>query len=71
MAWQAEQAEACSGCGRQWSETADPDAFEDYDAHLVVCHACAERSRKRRELQQRDGKLDGVFVAVTRRDDLE
>jgi predicted metal-binding protein len=71
LAWQAERAEQCAGCGRQWSETTGEDTDEDYDAHLVVCNACAERSRKRRELAEHGGQVDGVYIAIRRRPDLE
>ena len=69
LAWMVEQADACSGCGRQWSETGDPEAFEDYDAHVKVCHACAQRDRKTRDLARQDQPIDGGYITVTRRPD--
>lgn len=65
-----EQAEACPGCSRQWVETTDPEAFEDYQAIGVVCHACAERERKRAKYQKAEaGAPEGLFIAVHRRED--
>lgn len=69
LAWMIEDADACSGCGRQWSETTEREAFEDYEAHVTVCNACAERDRKRRELGKQDQPLDGGYITVRRRPD--
>jgi hypothetical protein len=69
LAWMIEQADNCSGCGRPWSETTDPEALEDYDAHIRVCHACAERDRHRRRLGKQDEQVDGGYILVTRRPD--
>ena len=65
----AEEADKCPGCQLPFSDTTDPEAFEDYDTTAVVCHACAERDRRRERMHQQ-GSPDGLFLFVHKREDL-
>lgn len=70
LAWQAEQAEKCSGCGRRWGETTDPESVEDYEVTTVTCHACAERDRARERLSgDEHAVVHGRYMLVDRRSD--
>lgn len=70
LAWMADHDERCSGCSLPLSQTTDPEAFEDYDTTSVVCHACADRDRTRARLQRDNVTADGLFLYVTKREDL-
>lgn len=63
IAWQADQADVCSGCGHRLSESMAPEAEDDYEAHLLVCHACATRGRKAQAIENAS---PGAYISVTR-----
>ena len=51
LAWQAEQADVCAGCGHPHRESMDPENQGAYTASLVICHACAARDEKARSAE--------------------
>lgn len=55
LAWQAEDADRCSGCGHPMTETLDPANEEAYVGHAVVCHSCRAIEVKTQTVDQREG----------------
>lgn len=66
----AEEGDRCPGCKLPFSETTDVEAFEDYETTAVVCHACAERDRRRERMNQNGAVPDGLFLFVHKREDM-
>ena len=70
LAWQAEEADKCPGCRGLWSETTDPEAFEDYEATSRTCHRCAEKDRLKESLGKDERAVThGRYILVNRRED--
>lgn len=60
LEWQTEQALKCSGCGRPTDETMAKGADDNYDAELLVCHACAAGDRALRTYENDKGDMAGI-----------
>ena len=57
--WQRDDDMRCSGCGHRRDETMRPERWNDWDAEIAVCNACAQADRARdAEIERRsDNKL--------------
>lgn len=51
LAWQAEQALKCPGCGHWLDETTSEDG-SDWEPHVVRCRACEARDLRREDDQR-------------------
>lgn len=60
LEWQEEQALLCSGCGRPTDETMAVGRDDDYNAEILVCHACAAGDRAERIYRTADGDVAGI-----------
>ena len=63
LAWQAEQALRCAGCGHPLDETMSPEAEGAWRARALRCHACAARARA---LDNHEGSTEGLYWTVER-----
>lgn len=63
LAWQAEQAELCAGCGLPCDEAMDPTGESAYVARPVRCHACTARASAAEAFT---GQMGGMYWAVDR-----
>jgi hypothetical protein len=68
LAWSAEHATRCSGCGNPLDECTNPDLEEAYEATSVRCFACAARATEARKFQGPEGSAAGLLIAVHRTD---
>lgn len=64
LAWQAEQADKCPGCGDRLSETTDEDADDAYKGHLLRCHKC--RAAGAAAAQFGEGDRAGLLAYASR-----
>lgn len=68
MAWMADDADRCPGCGHHRDESMDIDhAGNFYDAEPVTCHACAARDRAQKAHRDQNGDQAGVYWRITER----
>lgn len=66
LEWQMEDRLTCS-CGQPIYESTAVGADDDYEAELLVCHACAEMDRRKRAfLGERNPVTDGLKTRVHR-----
>lgn len=66
LEWMYEQSLKCPGCGNPRDESMDREAQSGvYEAHVLRCHACAERERKAKEFTH-GGNYDpaGLFYTI-------
>lgn len=65
-AWQLERQDTCA-CGHPRSETLQPAAEGAYRAIRYTCHACAERHRAEKALQDKasHGEADAAGALFT------
>lgn len=61
MAWQAEEAARCDGCGLPRDETMHPDNEFHFTARGLVCFACEARERRARSFS---GDPAGLYWLV-------
>lgn len=62
--WQRLHNEVCGGCGQPLIEALDEAS--DYEAHVIVCHACLVKEQKERADAQADNvDTAGRKIAVT------
>lgn len=54
LAWQAHLDELCT-CGNSLLESTDPEMEGAYEAHAVVCHACAAREAASKKFADSNG----------------
>lgn len=60
LEWQVEDALTCS-CGQPIDESTAVGADDDYEAELLVCHACAAMDRKERIFRESQSPVtDGL-----------
>lgn len=59
--------DACPDCGQPWSEASAKENEFEYEATVLVCHACATGARKAHAHQKAGGDPKGLHVAITRR----
>ncbi len=66
LAWQAEEAAACDGCGFPRDESMDPEKARggSYRVRRLVCFACQERQAAMRESSDAKGSQAGLYIAV-------
>lgn len=58
--WQAEKANTCA-CGQPIDESTAYGADDNYQAELLVCHACAAMERTERAFRAQDNAVtDGL-----------
>ena len=51
LEWQRWCDQVCGGCGQPLLEAIDPDLEGAYEAHAVVCHACAAREAEQKRVE--------------------
>jgi len=60
LEWQTEQSLRCPGCGRPTDETTAVGRDDDYNAEVIVCHACAAGDRVERMYRENHGDTAGM-----------
>jgi hypothetical protein len=58
----------CPGCGLPRDETMDPEAEGHFISRFVICHACAARDRKQKQITSAGPYSEaGAYFSVERR----
>lgn len=68
LAWQAEDALRCGGCGFPRDLTFDEAAYQRFLAEPLVCHACGSRDRGQRAWSDAKGDPDGLYWQILDRE---
>ena len=64
LAWQAEQAAVCPGCGHLKEEAWAEENTGAFRARVIQCHACAARDSKAASRAE-DGKSSaGIYYVI-------
>ncbi len=68
LAWQAEEAEKCPGCGKPHSESFDQDLEDEWTATGLRCFACKAKGRERERFTDGSADTAGLYMTVSRPD---
>jgi hypothetical protein len=66
LAWQAEQASLCGGCGLPLAETTDPANEYAYETEALRCFACRAKHRLADDFKGGGGETGGLLLRVWR-----
>jgi hypothetical protein len=63
LVWASEEQHICKGCGHHREDSFDVESDGDWVAKVWVCHSCAARERKSKQIA---GELPGAYVLTER-----
>lgn len=67
LAWVADEADRCSGCGHHRDESMAVGQDQAYDAEPIVCHACAARDRAVKAGHDKHLDTAGIYWRIKER----